>query len=175
VPLELLREEQERITRELAGAQKVLATTDGDWAVIESNVNQALDLLADPQSLYRNADPVGRKALNQAFFEGLYIDVDGVSYSRAAAPFAQLREKSLNRDLVRYLRESKNPDLASSGRGLRETLLVDLRGLEPLTSSMPWRRSTGLSYRPRGDATVPVALRTAGGLLRTTVRLAGFE
>jgi hypothetical protein len=26
---------------------------------------------------------------------------------------------------------------------------VDLRGLEPLTSSMPWRRSTGLSYRPR--------------------------
>ena len=38
---------------------------------------------------------------------------------------------------------------------------VDLRGLEPLTSSMPWRRSTGLSYRPRGDATVPVALGAA--------------
>ena len=31
----------------------------------------------------------------------------------------------------------------------RDITLVDLRGLEPLTSSMPWRRSTGLSYRPR--------------------------
>ena len=149
VPVELLREEQDRITSELAGAQKVLATADGDWTTIENNVNRALDLLADPQGLYRNADPVGRKALNQAFFEGLYVDVDGVSYSRVAAPFAQLRERTLNRDLVSYLRESRNPNLASPGRGLRETLLVDLRGLEPLTSSMPWRRSTGLSYRPR--------------------------
>lgn len=26
--------------------------------------------------------------------------------------------------------------------------MVDLRGLEPLTSSMPWKRSSQLSYRP---------------------------
>ena len=37
------------------------------------------------------------------------------------------------------------------------SFLVDLIGLEPTTSSMPWRRSTKLSYRPgtRRSASVP--------------------
>ena len=155
VPVDLLREEQGRITAELASAQGTLARTDGDWTIIESNVNRALDLLSDPQRLYRDADPVGRKALNQAFFEGLYVDIDGIGYTRVAAPFAQLREKSLSSDLRRYLREIKDPDLPSSGRGLRETLLVEVTVLEPVTSSLRTKRSTGLSYTPVRRCSVP--------------------
>jgi hypothetical protein len=64
----LLREEQERITLELADAQEVVGTTEGGWTIIERNVNHALDLLADRRGLSRIADPVARKALNQAFF-----------------------------------------------------------------------------------------------------------
>ena len=32
--------------------------------------------------------------------------------------------------------------------------MVDLRGLEPLTSSMPWKRSSQLSYRPMVDGNI---------------------
>ena len=34
----------------------------------------------------------------------------------------------------------------------RDITYVDPMGLEPTTSSMPWRRSTGLSYGPETDA-----------------------
>ena len=38
--------------------------------------------------------------------------------------------------------EAPNPDLHSSDQGSNIGTLVELRGIEPLTSSMPWKRST---------------------------------
>ena len=39
--------------------------------------------------------------------------------------------------------------------GLTRGLMVELRGLEPLTSSMPWKRATNCAKAPREDAHRP--------------------
>ena len=50
-------------------------------------ITAALDLLDNPQELYRQTtDPV-RRQLNQVFFDKLYLDVDEVTDDRLAEPF----------------------------------------------------------------------------------------
>ena len=90
MPLDLLHEEQERLTKELANAGAALASTELHWETIEQNLHRALDLVTDPQEAYRQGDASARRALNQAFFEAIYVDEDRVVYTRLAEPFAQL-------------------------------------------------------------------------------------
>jgi hypothetical protein len=44
--------------------------------------------------------------------------------------------------------DMKEPQPASSGCGSNESVLVEVTGLEPVTSSLRTKRSTGLSYTP---------------------------
>lgn len=39
-------------------------------------------------------------------------------------------------------------DASASGDGLTVNRVVELRGFEPLTSSMPWRRATNCAIAP---------------------------
>src|SRR5450759_597078 len=55
---------------------------------------------------------------------------------------------------VRLGRDAKNPALNFQGRDSKENVLVEVTGLEPVTSSLRTKRSTGLSYtRGVGQAT----------------------
>jgi site-specific DNA recombinase len=84
-------EERERVKSELAEHGPLL---EAGAAVIEA----ALDLLNDPQELYRQtSDPV-RRQLNDVFFERLYLDAEDVIDDRPAEPFSDyLHSRSLNR------------------------------------------------------------------------------
>ena len=85
------------------------------------------------QAAYRRLDATGRRHLNQAIFEAIYIDDDRVVYARLSDPFAEL----LAEDLLAFLdQDIKNPDLVTHGRGSRETRLVEVMGLEPTTSTL---------------------------------------
>ncbi|MGQ0431571.1 MAG: hypothetical protein ACT452_04085 [Microthrixaceae bacterium] len=125
VPLDLLKEEQDRIMRELANVGGALASTELHWETIERNLDLALSLVRDCQSLYRAANPETRRQLNQALFEALSVDVDGVKYRRLAQPFAQLLDDDL---FARLEREMKNPTSVASGQGSKEVLLTFVWG-----------------------------------------------
>ena len=74
MPLELLKEEQERLGRELAGIQRQLDAYQADAKLVRAHVEQALDLLEDCYRLYMAAPDHLRKQLNQMFFERVLVN-----------------------------------------------------------------------------------------------------
>ncbi|WP_454926418.1 recombinase family protein [Actinomyces oris] len=74
VPLELLKEEQDRLGRELAGIQRQLDAYQADAKLVRAHVEQALDLLEDCYRLYMAAPDHLRKQLNQVFFERVLVN-----------------------------------------------------------------------------------------------------
>jgi hypothetical protein len=125
VPLELLKEEQNRITREIAQAGGELANTEVDWHTVNRRVSAAVKLVSQLHDIYVGADDQIRMRINQAVWEGLDVDVDGVVGARLTDPMAAL----VADDLVRALgAESENHDHLESDRGSRLSGLVDLTG-----------------------------------------------
>jgi site-specific DNA recombinase len=134
-----------------------------------------LDLLDDPEQLYRKADDRGRRLLNQAIFERIYLFVDDVSGDEVKKPFRELvhagrrTERSvmspaapawggpeaqsqkgkippqIGRDLSAVLKPAR---FGTSGEGSNKALMVGLAGFEPTTSSSRTRRATKLRYSP---------------------------
>jgi site-specific DNA recombinase len=137
-------------------------------------ITAALDLLDDPQELYRQTtDPV-RRQLNQVFFDQLYLDANEVTNDRLAEPFNDFfypRRRSRRRvvhtrshrigtpngaagDAVRGMSAGAVLlDRIARGEGSSKAAMVELRGFEPLTSSMPSGRGRRLP-RDRSDRTV---------------------
>ena len=74
VPLELLKEEQDRLGRELAEIQRQLDAYQADAKLVRAHVEQALDLLEDCYRLYMAAPDHLRKQLNQVFFERVLVN-----------------------------------------------------------------------------------------------------
>ncbi|MEZ5246683.1 MAG: recombinase family protein [Acidimicrobiales bacterium] len=95
VPLDLLREEQDRIARESHQAERVLEVCDGQFRLIEANLDRALALLASCAEVYRRSAPEGRRKLNQALFEKIFVVDDMVSAVDLAAPFHELTDSDL--------------------------------------------------------------------------------
>jgi site-specific DNA recombinase len=152
-----ISEQRERVNSELAEQGPLL---EAGATLIET----ALDLLDAPQELYRQTtDPV-RRQLNEVFFDRLYLDADDVVDDRLAEPFSDfLYPRSVNRRRVAHTRGARVGtqdgvtwdrrwgisagasllQRIAHGEGLSkaamvELRMVELRGLEPLTSSMPW-------------------------------------
>ena len=85
-------------------------------------ITAALDLLDNPQELYRQTtDPV-RRQLNQVFFDKLYLDTDEVTDDRLAEPFNDfLYPRSLNRRRVMHTRpQHRNAKRRPMGRRWRD-------------------------------------------------------
>jgi site-specific DNA recombinase len=145
-------DERKRVKAELAAQGPLL---EAGAALITA----ALDLLDDPQELYRQTtDPV-RRELNHVFFDRLYLDANEVTNDRLAEPFNDfLYPRSLSRRRVVHTRSHRvgTPngatwdaaggmsagavllDRIARGEGSSKAAMVELRGFEPLTSSMPW-------------------------------------
>ena len=127
IEIDLLKEEQARVTQELANAGAALAANEIDWTRIEANLEAALELASRIDEAYRKARPATRRQLNQIMFREIRIDVDGVSGAQLADPFAQLLADDL---LVALEREMKNRR-PSRDDGSKDELLVEVMGLEP--------------------------------------------
>ncbi|MEX1009033.1 MAG: zinc ribbon domain-containing protein [Acidimicrobiia bacterium] len=120
ITLDLLKEQQDRITRQLADAGAALAATEIDWETIETNIHAALGLATHFEKAYRRAKPTTRRHMNQAVFEAVHVDVEGVVYARLAEPFAQLLADDL---MDRLEHELKNPAPVQQDRGSRKRAL----------------------------------------------------
>ncbi len=87
MPLDLLKEEQDRITAELAKAGAVLANTEMGWEAPESNLDLAMGLLSRFGEAYRLATSRERRWFNQGIVKAIGVDVDGVKSVVLAEPF----------------------------------------------------------------------------------------
>lgn len=162
VPLDLLKTEQNRISRQLTDIESRLTTTNLEFDRIEECLDKALDYAVNCGSAYLTAGPQERRLLNQAFFDRIVVYEDDVQVE-LAEPFRTLfseelagaaqqsiatssrrRESALS--LTQVLR-SGNDKPAHYGAGLKETTLVELRGFEPLTPTLPGPGSGDRAHR----------------------------
>ncbi len=162
--LEVLKEEKQRIDKERTDARRVIARAGIRYTELREVINQALDLAEDWDKAYLLAGPRVRRLLNQAFFQQIDIDEDGISFT-LSEPFQRLkdigREASEERHRARYERAAAQPpieiDLEAirnrpisgrfrtenkqnpdtyTGRGSSKHVLVGVEGLEPPTFSL---------------------------------------
>ena len=74
IPLDLLKEEQAKLTSELSQIERQLTAYQADAAEIHQRLTQALDLLEDCHRLYTAAPDHLKKLLNQVFFERILVN-----------------------------------------------------------------------------------------------------
>ena len=74
VPLDLLKEEQAKLSTELGQIERQLAAYQADAAEVRQHLTQALDLLEDCHRLYTAAPDHLKKLLNQVFFQRVLVN-----------------------------------------------------------------------------------------------------
>ena len=191
VPLDLLKSEQDRLTREVANAEGRLAEIVGDFQKAEANLQRAVTRVGDCAAAYGEAADRMRRQFNLAFFKRLLLDDEGMVSGELAEPFELLLGEELRRAAVAQasdeLREAVDEALR---RRASEGLLAPNdecpQGLEALvgaaaTSTLPERggfspkmmvRMRGLEPPPgfpdtdlnRARLPIPPHPRAGGGL-----------
>jgi site-specific DNA recombinase len=142
IALDLFKEEQARLTREIAVAEQILDAISGEFRQAEELLLQALSIGAEVATLYRDAagDPELRRLLNQIFFTRIEVEADGFTRPQVAQPIADMRDGTIvNRvkaaitTLVKAL-QAPNPGHLFDGQGSNLTQMVGAAGFEPATS-----------------------------------------
>jgi site-specific DNA recombinase len=155
VPLDLLKEKQEAIAAELDAAQQALRRTEGDWQTIEDNLTWAMRRITDLHTAYHEADPTERRHFNQAFFHRINIDHTpggvAVAGTELTKPYDLLWSPELAQLLDGDTSPTEDPSSLFYCRGLKESYLVEVSGLEPPASSLRTKRSSQLSYTPERE------------------------
>jgi hypothetical protein len=120
------------------------------------------DLLDNLQDAYRRTTDHGRRLLNQAIFEKLYIGRHGITSDVLHEPFRSLKAAQQHHQQADHATATGRAKAASElaafqpgytsnapllaglqpAGGSNKPLEVELRRIELLTSSMPWKRST---------------------------------
>jgi site-specific DNA recombinase len=96
LPQAKIRERLHEITRQRERLQSRLTDTNEELVITAEVIRLCLELLENPEEIYRRCDDQQRRMLNQALFETLYIheEVDGELRvtSQLKEPFAVLHE-----------------------------------------------------------------------------------
>lgn len=114
IPVEKVREKQQRIARESEDAIRIIDAASVEASLVMDNLDAILSDLSEPQRVYIAADPRTRRHMNQAFFEAIRIDVAGQAEPQITETYATVLTEGLVNELEREL---KNPDQCSIDRG----------------------------------------------------------
>ncbi|GAA2089011.1 hypothetical protein GCM10009823_04460 [Brevibacterium salitolerans] len=142
IPVDLLKTEQDRIRASLQAITNRLDTLATTYDQAKVGLDAILELLTDIGDVYAKAEPAERRMLNRALFDRITIDdeddatlqpTEAIQTILDASPRPH-NERTLPRDHV--------------GQGSNVQLYVEVRGFEPLTFSMPWRRATNCAIPP---------------------------
>ncbi len=144
IPDELFRDEQQRISRGIEEANRAMTLTTFEFEEIEAAVTEALEIAADCERAYKEAPADVRRLFNHTFFKKIFVDTDRVAGSELTDEIALIMGDEI---AARFQREL--PQALLSGMGLSKTGLVEVRGVEPLTSAVRRQRST-TELHPRG-------------------------
>ncbi|MGV1037851.1 MAG: recombinase family protein, partial [Candidatus Nanopelagicales bacterium] len=143
IPVDLLGQEQERISQALQQIGSKLASMQAGWEEIERNLQQALDLTVNCGSAYKEAPEHIKRMFNQAFFERVLVvqddaAPDGVRITTdPREPFDSLFSDELKTLEAKNANDPCGADGVFQVNSLSKTLLVEPRGFEPLTPCLP--------------------------------------
>jgi site-specific DNA recombinase len=144
-----VRSRLRRIAAERTKLEEQLERTDDRLEVGAALIDAALELLRDPEEMYRQSGEKYRRILNQAIFERLYVDDNAVTDHVLREPFAELHEAQARlpvghdsvgkRPRAETAVDQTKADLlvtALSSHGSSKTAMVEVMGLEPTTSTL---------------------------------------
>lgn len=150
VPLDLLKTEQDRIARQLAGIEDRLSATTIQFDRFEKCLKQAINYAVNCDRGYAAAGHYQRRLFNQALFTHVFVE-DEVVRTELAEPFKTLMSAEVAEAAKQHaelaadqrvsegtptLSEILGPDTqkpAPRGAGLKQTTLVPSAGFEPAT------------------------------------------
>ena len=167
VPDDIAREKQHSLAAQLATAESALAQLSTDRDSQATTLQTVLQLVEHCGPTYARSDAAGRRDYNQAWFEALYLDADdddrpAVARVRRTPLLATLqahRAAGLTETVTRVqkCRRGVGPGGIEHVGVCNVELVVELRGIEPLTYSMRTSRATNCATAPcppfRPDAT----------------------
>ena len=150
IDLPTLKRHQDRIRAGLADVNQRLAEHDEHHTGGRAFLHDSLRLLTDAHRAYARSGDADRRLANQAFYTRLDITDDEQLRPRLAEPFATI------------IRESKTPsdegdeplqehDDSSHVACSRKNTWVELRGLEPLTPTLPVWCATSCATAPNSS------------------------
>ncbi len=148
IPSQLYRDEQERINREMAVISDRLDALQTEFHALEQNLDDAMALIENCYEAYVRAPDSLRRTFNQAFFSRILITRDEGAEGELAEPFATIVTATQNTSGAFPNGEAPRINGSYKVTCSKETNLVDLRGFEPLTSSMRTRRATNCATGP---------------------------
>lgn len=154
IPAQLHREEQQRVNQEMTVVGERLSALKTEFEVLEQNLDDAITLAENCYEAYRRAPDALRRTYNQAFFKRILITRDESVEGVLAEPFACI--VTAMKTTYSAPPEGEAPYEGGSYKVIcsKETDLVDLRGFEPLTSSMRTRRATNCATGPETSTTL---------------------
>jgi site-specific DNA recombinase len=140
IPLDVLARKQAELDEQLKAAETKLGRATGNLDAASEGLAVARQLLIESAATYQRVDPITRRRLNQAIFTKIFIGPGGVKGGDPSEEYTIF----LREDLARRVVESKERAKLQPpfDWGSTQELLVELRGLEPLTFALPARRSS---------------------------------
>ncbi len=153
IPLDLLKAGQDRIGRERLVAERDMAQAQTHSYDIEQTYRQAVAVIRLGAAIYRQVGPEARRKLNRAFLVRIEIDADETqadlgepweALTAAAAHVRTAQTAGVRPELATvgaggatWGHSRTNPDHDFHDRGSSMNPLVELRGFEPLTLTLP--------------------------------------
>jgi site-specific DNA recombinase len=167
-----------KIQSERNAAEASLASTGAELAIGAGVLMEALDLMSDPEASYADGSDTIRRNINETFYQSFYLDENGVQTGDLNPPFEDFHAAlaaTTEKATATVVRSPKLPltkqgpltgasdrahdhhsysglaiSLADilSGTGSSKTSLVELRGLEPLTPTLPVWCATSCAIAP---------------------------
>ena len=148
IPLDLLKNEQDRIRASLDQITTRLDNLTNTYTYARAGLDQLTEPLVDLDDLYTKCNPAERRILNRALFNRITIDDEHATYTPEQTIASVLAHTSIDAR-AEVTAETKLPR-HQAGQALTSSSYVELRGFEPLTSSMPWKRATNCAIAPCG-------------------------
>ncbi|GEC99324.1 recombinase [Kocuria varians] len=149
IDLTTLKRHQDRIRAGLADIDQRLAAHTEQYTGGRAFLHDSLSLLTDAHHMYAHSDDANRRLACQALYERLEITDDEHLRPHLAEPFATLigNDTSTGASEDPGNAEREHPT-STNVKCSRKELLVELRGLEPLTPCMPCRCATSCAIAP---------------------------
>lgn len=117
-----------------------------------SPLGRAMAKLANCADIYRRCDDTNRRLCDRSFFTKVFINEDDELRVEHNRPFDMLLDPQVNANALTWpadANKARTSTNVSVGKGSSLVRAVEVRGFEPLTFSMPWRRATNCAIPPR--------------------------
>ena len=136
VPVDLLKEEQDKIARRLAFLDAQINAGDIEYDQAKAHLDDCLRLAGDCYKLYMSIDDPLRRIANQAFFDKLYVQTDDQINGQPGEPFNIFFDPDVQQLATTRQRAVETGTQTGQVVGLNNDQLVGADGLKPNT----WRR-----------------------------------